>query len=125
MKFEDTLKEAMGEAMIKMLRDKHSVIKQMVSNIQQALTIAEGTERMTRQLDNPDNEGKINMEKVLRATLRSSAKLARITHALTILLLVYVVEGDFDKSAAMMATRFGNGQDALKTILENKLKGKR
>ncbi len=123
----DSMDELAG-ILLTMLQDKKAVIGSVIDNLQQVGTIKKGTERLQEileenrkeQIRNRDEDSNVDYGKAVTALAKSVNKLSQSTEQLLVFALLYVSEGSFDVDSALMMTKLGRGQEALKQMWKNK-----
>lgn len=108
-----------------MLKDKKKVISFLLASMGETAKQKEGLPNLLNSLtrENP-NHSTENIAKCVSVCLSTEAKQAEMLQALTLICLVQAQSSSFDSDVAQMLVKAGRGEEALKQMFENKLKGR-
>lgn len=106
-----------------LLSSKDQVMKALFEDISQCETQANGCSRVLENWDkvqgNPEN-----LEKQLKTAVKCVNRLSVMNRRLLMLLVVYVTGDNFTTDSALLMNKLGAGEEALKEMLKQKMKGK-
>jgi len=120
---EDFMKEHIGKSMMRCVKDRDSVLRDMVDVMSTSNKIQQGQQKFKAALEKgitPEDGPKI-----MKTTVRDLSVLAGQIHKLSSVLMLYVMSDDFVPDAAKIASRMGYGEEALKEMFNQKMRGKK
>lgn len=106
---------------MEVLNNKEQVIKTILSDVGIVDTQYNGLLSVIPSLDNVTNEE--NTRQQLKTTMQVLARQQKIIQRLLLVNLIYVQGKDFSSDVAVMASKFGMGQEALRAMFNQKLRG--
>lgn len=105
-----------------MMSGKEDVILALVRGIENSAKIQNGVAKVKDSvLENPSEE---NLRKQLHVTMKSLETQSAFINQLALICLVYVTGSNYTSDIAQSLIKLGHGQDALKEMFNQKMKGK-
>lgn len=98
-----------------LLKDKEGIIKYIISTLQNADKTYKGLLSM--------KERRFSDRGMLDKVVEVTAIQTKQIELLSIIALVYMGNSSFDRDVALILNRIGRGEEALRQMLENKMKG--
>lgn len=106
-----------------MLQSPEQVFDMLLQDLDKCQQIRSGLNKVISNWDkvedNPDN-----LTKQLQTTVKCLNRSVNMNQRILLVLMIYVSGGDFHVDAAKLMNRLGAGHEALRTMMERKLKGK-
>ncbi len=102
--------------LLEILENKEDVIKYLLDLVLKGGDIYQGLS----SINNPDISEEGKLKKVIEVVAKQSLHIQQ----LATVLLIYAQSNNFDGDLATMLNKLGKGEEALKIMLDNKLKGK-
>ena len=109
-----------SQAFMDMLKNKDRVVEAILKD----LGACEQNTAAFQKLEGLYAEGcEVNPEKVMQASAKSIRHLNDVNRRMLMLLLIYVVGGDYTSATAQVLMKMGRGDDALKEMFRQKMQG--
>lgn len=112
--------------LLKLISDKSGLIKYLLTIIEKQQKKSVGLSKIRESLirkDNP-NISNANIVNCLEKTMLDSVETNESLMEISILLLVYTQSSGFDADVAKLLSKLGKGEEALRAMMDAKLKGK-
>lgn len=104
------------------LNNKPHIIKAILDDVETVGKQYDGLLSVIPSLDQVTNEE--NTRQQLKTSMQVLAKQTKIMQRLLMINLIYIQGNDFSGDVAILANKFGMGQEALRTMFNQKLQGK-
>ena len=105
------------------LTNKEEVVSALLKDIEQCEVQTKGCGRVLDQWEKVQ-ENPENLEKQLQTAIKCVNKLSDMNRRLVMLLMVYVVGRQFQTDAADLMSKLGRGEEALRELFKQRMKGK-
>jgi hypothetical protein len=112
------------DSLLEMLQNKEKIIHTLLEDIEKCGVYEIGTTKILSSLNNFKDIDPDNLNHYLKTSFKVIKNQNSIIRKILFLLLVYAQSNQFDSAVAETLMKMGKGQEALKTMFENKLKGK-
>lgn len=110
------------ELLMEMLKGKEHILKTILTDIQTCQKTSAGCSKVDDNWDtisgNPED-----LKKQLRTAIRTNKRLADILQRVIVLQVAYVAGSNFDTDLTMALQKVGKGDEAIRQMFKNKLKG--
>ena len=104
-----------------MMSGKEEIIQALAKGIENTSKTQNGIGKVKDSvLENPSEE---NLRKQLHITMKSLETQSTFVNQLALICLVYVTGSNYTSDIAQALTKLGHGQDALKEMFRQKMKG--
>lgn len=108
-----------------LLKDKSALLTYLLKVIEDSDREREGLTMLRDSLVREDPNHSIdNIARCLSTTMKITAKQSDQLRKISVIALIMAQSSDFDADVAKMLNKMGKGEEALKQMFENKLKGK-
>lgn len=115
----------MTDQLMSILKDKKSLISFLINIAAEAQKEQDGLMRLSDSLTREEpNLKPENMAKCVAAVMKVTAKQAHTIQRLSLIALIQAQSSSFDSDLAQMLNKMGKGQEALRAMMEAKLKGR-
>ena len=114
--------EVFSNGMMELLEDKSKMVARILAIMDECNKIHNGLNKVVTEFDEHSNPNQ--REKQLKTCLKMQAKLAKNQGQLSMLLLIYASSTSFDSDVGKILVKLGRGEEALRTMLNNKFKNK-
>jgi hypothetical protein len=108
-----------------MIKNRDLVLQALSNSLEQAGTIKKGLDMLAKSIEGKDiiADRSVDFDKIFHSLLKANKQLASSVEVMSVLLILYVAEGDFGSDSALMLNRLGKGQEALRELFKQKLRG--
>ena len=114
----------MTEQILKLLGNKETILRFLLKVINDSEREKNGLIKLSESLTRDEPNLKIeNIAKCLSTTMKISASQQNTIQQLCIISLIQCQSSGFDSDMAHLLNKLGHGEEALQTIMKNKLKG--
>ena len=104
------------------LTNREEVISALLKDIDTCQAQMDGCEKVLERWAEVQ-ENPANLEKQLQTSVKCVRRLSDVNRRLLMLLMVYVVGNQFHSDSAALMAKLGRGEEALKELFKQKLKG--
>ena len=108
-----------GEQLLRYISDKETIVKELMHILGEQQTISNGLSSFTEAID----DGKVTnkqLGQMIKVLCRGQKSQADAIRNLTMANLIYISGGDFSGDCAIIASKLGKGQEALRAIYKEK-----
>lgn len=113
-----------SKQLLGMLQDKKNLIKGLIDIINRQHKQDEGLKKLRESITREEdpNHSQANLIKCLESTMMSASRTSGDVKTLAILVLVYAQSNSMDGDVAKLLNKMGKGEEALRAMMDSKLK---
>lgn len=115
-------KTEISDLMMKMFKNRVQVMRMLIQEFEDTRKVADGCQRVLDSWEDGYQTPE-NMQKQLRTAISTNRRQAVMLEKLALICLLYVMGDSYTSDAAHALNKLGHGQDALREMWEQKLRG--